>query len=187
MPSDDALYSWRQLFFSLILRRLWASHCPPIFQSGCGEMATREWVLKKNCSISPRQLAQAYLAICGASLMVASYFTWQGAWLIMVFAVLEMAAVAAAFVYFGRHATDRECIALNEAELVVELVRAEKISQFRLDPWRTRVAMPALRHGLIGLEGNAGRVEVGRFLTERKRREFARELNQELLGYRISV
>ncbi len=105
----------------------------------------------------------------------------------MVFAVLEMAAVATAFVYFGRHATDRECIALNEAELVVELVRAEKISQFRLDPWRTRVAMPALRHGLIGLEGNAGRVEVGRFLTERKRREFARELNQELLGYRISV
>ena len=160
MPSDDALYSWRQLFFSLILRRLWASHGPPIFQSGCGEMATREWVLKKNCSISPRQLAQAYLAICGASLMVASYFTWQGAWLIMVFAVLEMAAVAAAFVYFGRHATDRECIALNEAELVVELVRAEKISQFRLDPWRTRVAMPALRHGLIGLEGNAGRVEA---------------------------
>jgi uncharacterized membrane protein len=119
--------------------------------------------------------------------MVASYFTWQGAWLIMVFAVLEMAAVATAFLYFGRHATDRECIALNEAELVVELVRAEKISQFRLDPCRTRVAMPALRHGLIGLEGNAGRVEVGRFLTERKRREFARELNQELLGYRLSM
>jgi uncharacterized membrane protein len=150
-------------------------------------MATREWVLKKNCSISPRQLAKAYLAICCASLMVASYFTWQGAWLIMVFAVLEMAAVATAFLYFGRHATDRECIALNEAELVVELVRAEKISQFRLDPWRTRVAMPALRHGLIGLEGNAGRVEVGRFLTERKRREFARELDQELLGYRLSM
>ena len=150
-------------------------------------MATREWVLKKNCSISPRQLAKAYLAICGASLMVASYFTWQGAWLIMVFAVLEMAAVATAFLYFGRHATDRECIALNEAELVVELVRAEKTSQFRLDPCRTKVAMPALRHGLIGLEGNASRVEVGRFLTERKRREFAEELNQELLGYRISV
>ena len=150
-------------------------------------MATREWVLKKNCSISPRQLAKAYLAICGASLMVASYFTWQGAWLIMVFAVLEMAAVATAFLYFGRHATDRECIALNEAELVVELVRAEKTSQFRLDPCRTKVAMPALRHGLIGLEGNASRVEVGRFLTERKRREFAQELNQELLGYRISV
>jgi len=150
-------------------------------------MATREWVLKKNCSISPRQLAKAYLALCGASLMVASYFTWHGAWLIMVFAVLEMTAVAAAFLYFGRHATDRECIALNDAELVVELVQAEKTRQFRMDPCRTRVALPLLSHGLIGLEGSAGRVEVGRFLTERKRREFAKELDQELLGHRVSI
>lgn len=148
-------------------------------------MATRNWILKKNCSISPRQLAKAYLALCCASFVVAGYFTLQGAWVVMVFALLEMTAVAAAFLYFGRHATDRECIALNEAELVVELVRAEKTRQFRMDPSRTRVALPALRHGLIGLEGSAGRIEVGRFLTERKRREFANELNQELVGYRV--
>lgn len=146
-------------------------------------MATREWTLKKNCSISPRQLAKAYLAICAASFVVASYFTWHGAWLVMVFALIEMAGVATAFVYFGRHATDRELIALNDAELIVELVRAEKTQQFRMDPFRTRVALPALRHGLIGLEGSAGRVEIGRFLSERKRREFAKELNQELVGY----
>lgn len=150
-------------------------------------MATREWILKKNCSISPQQLAKAYLALCGMSLMVASYFTWQGAWLVMVFALLEMTAVAVAFLYFGRHATDRECIALNDAELIVELVRAEKTQQFRMDPSRTRVALPALKHGLIGLEGSGSRVEVGRFLTERKRREFAKELNRELVGYRASV
>ena len=150
-------------------------------------MATREWILKKNCSISPHQLAKAYLALCGVSFMVASYFTWRGAWLVMVFAVLEMSAVAAAFLYFGRHATDRECIALNDAELIVELVQAEKTQQFRMDPCRTRVALPALRHGLIGLEGSGSRVEVGRFLTERKRREFAKELNRELVGYRASV
>lgn len=150
-------------------------------------MATREWILKKNCSISPQQLAKAYLALCGMSLIVASYFTWQGAWLVMVFALLEMTAVAVAFLYFGRHATDRECIALNDAELIVELVRAEKTQQFRMDPSRTRVALPALKHGLIGLEGSGSRVEVGRFLTERKRREFAKELNRELVGYRASV
>jgi uncharacterized membrane protein len=150
-------------------------------------MATREWILKKNCSISPRQLAKAYLALCGASLVVASYFTLHGAWLVMVFALLEMTAVAVAFLYFGRHATDRECIALNDETLIVELVQAEKTQQFRMDPYRTRVALPALRHGLIGLEGSGSRVEVGRFLTERKRREFAKELNQELVGYRAGV
>lgn len=143
-------------------------------------MATREWILKQNCSISPRQLAKAYAGLCAASLMVATYFTLHGAWLVLVFAVLELAAVAAAFLYFGRHATDREHIALSDGNLIVELVRADQTRQFRMDPRRTRVDLPGLQHGLIGLEANGARVEVGRFLTNRKRHEFARELIAEL-------
>ncbi len=150
-------------------------------------MATREWILKKNCSITPRQLANAYCALCVASFLVASYFLTQGAWFVMVFAILEMSAVAAAFLYFGRHATDREHIALDESGLLVELVQAEKVQQHRMDPTRTRVLLPALRHGLIGLEANGCRVEVGRFLTERKRKEFAQELSRELVGYRAGL
>lgn len=150
-------------------------------------MATREWVLKRNCSITPSQLAKAYIALCVTSFLVASYFLMQGAWLVLVFAILEMTAVAAAFLYFGRHATDRELIALNEAGLVVELVRAEqKVEQHRMDPRCTQVRLPELRHGLIGLEANGDRVEVGRFLTEHRRKEFARELSRELVGYRAS-
>ena len=143
-------------------------------------MATREWILKQNCSISPRQLAKAYAGLCAASFIVATYFTLHGAWLVLVFAVLEMTAVAAAFLYFGRHATDREHIALSDAGLIVELVRAEQTRRFRMDPRDTHVEMPGLKHGLIGLEANGARVEVGRFLTDRKRHEFARELIVEL-------
>ena len=150
-------------------------------------MATREWILKKNCSISPRQLAQAYMALCVASLLVASYFVMHGAWVVMVFALLEMTAVAAAFIYFGRHATDRECISLSDAGLLVELVQAERSSRFQLDPRRTRVANPEPRQRLIRLEANGERVEVGRYLTERKRQEFAQELNRELAGYRLQA
>jgi uncharacterized membrane protein len=150
-------------------------------------MTTREWVLKKNCSISPRQLAQAYMALCLASFLVATYFVMHGAWVVMVFALLEMSAVAAAFLYFGRHATDRECISLSEAELLVELVQAEQSLSFRLDPRRTRVAIPEPRQRLIRLEANGERVDVGRYLTERKRQEFAKELNRELAGYRLST
>lgn len=157
------------------------------FPPGCGVMATREWVLKRNCSISPRQLAKAYGAICTASFLVASYFVMQGAWLVLVFAVLEMSAVAAAFIYFGRHATDREHIALSDAGLIVELVQAEQVRQHRMDPLRTRVTLPVLRHGLIGLEANGNRIEIGRFLTERKRKEFADELRRELVGFRAAV
>ena len=150
-------------------------------------MTTREWILKKNCSISPKQLAQAYMALCVASFLVATYFVMHGAWVVMVFAMLEMSAVAAAFIYCGRHATDRECISLSNTELLVELVQAEHSLSFRLDPHRTRVAVPQPRQRLIRLEANGERVEVGRYLTERKRQEFAKELNRELAGYRLQT
>ena len=147
-------------------------------------MATREWILKQNCSISPRQLAKAYAALCTGSLLVATYFTFHGAWMVMVFAVLELAGVAAAFLYFGRHATDRELIALNDACLLIELVRAEQTKQFKLDPLRTQVKAPVKGRGLIGLVANGERVEVGRFLTQWRRRELARELSRELGSHR---
>jgi uncharacterized membrane protein len=148
-------------------------------------MATREWILKKNCSITPKQLAQAYMALCGASFLVAGYFFIRGAWVVMAFATIEMAAVAAAFIYFGRHANDRECISLGEAGLIVELIEAEQSRQFRMDPFRTRVAIPRPTQRLIGLEANDERVEVGRYLPERRRREFAQELSRELVDYRL--
>ncbi|MEO0318559.1 MAG: hypothetical protein RL404_2236 [Pseudomonadota bacterium] len=147
-------------------------------------MATREWILKKNCSITPRQLAEAYMALCVASFLVASYFVVHGAWLVLVFSVLEMAAVGVAFMYFARHATDRELIALGDEGLVVQLVQAEQVSQYWMNPQRTRVELPDIRHGLIGLEADGDRVEVGRYLTEQKRRAFAQELKNELIGYR---
>ena len=155
-----------------------------IYRSGCADMPKREWISKKNCSIAPKQLLKAYLALCSASFLVALYFMVYGAWVIMLFAVLEMLAVGCAFVYCGRHAGDKESVVLGDDELVVELVEAERIQQFRMDPRRTRIEIPALRHGLIALEANGDRIEVGRFLTERKRHQFAKELRSGLMDYR---
>ena len=139
-------------------------------------MAKREWILKRNCSISPRQLAKAFAVLCLISLMVATFFTVRGAWYVLGFAVIEMSAVGWAFFRFARHATDREHIALIDEYLLVELIQTEHTRQFRLDKRRIRVAPPLSRSGLISLEADGTRVEVGRFLTEWKRREFAREL-----------
>lgn len=147
-------------------------------------MVKREWISKKNCSISPSQLIKAYLALCSISFLVAAYFLFHGAWVILVFALLEMSAVGAAFVYVGRHAGDKECVLLSDEGLVVELVEADKVRQFHMDPRRTRIAVPALRHRLIELEANGDRIEVGRFLTDKKRYLFAQELTRELMNFR---
>ncbi len=143
-------------------------------------MATREWVLKRNCSMSPRQLALVYLALCTTSLLVAGTFAMRGAWYVLGFAVVEQLAVGTAFFLYARHANDREHIELAEECLLVELVQVERIRQFRLDPRWTRVEPPEGARGLVGLAERNTRIEVGRFLTERRRRELARELQSAL-------
>jgi uncharacterized membrane protein len=45
------------------------------------------------------------------------------------------------------------------------------------------VALPKVKHGLISLEAGRDKVNVGGFVTERKRREFAKELSEELGHY----
>lgn len=143
-------------------------------------MAIREWVLKRNCSLTPRQLVVAYSALCASALIVAAYFLMHGAWYVLGFAFLELLAVGSAFLWFARHATDRECIALTEDCLLVELVETEQVQQVRLDPRSTRVESPKIYGGLVRLEANGTCVEVGRFVAERRRREFAGELRRAL-------
>ncbi|MGB6054270.1 MAG: DUF2244 domain-containing protein [Burkholderiaceae bacterium] len=143
-------------------------------------MAAREWTLKRNCSLSPRQLALFYASLCLATFLIAGLFAVRGVYYVFHFALLEMAVVGAVFLAYARHACDREHIALTDDCLLVELIEAERARQFRLDRRLARVESPSSRHGLIGLEAFGMRVEVGRFLTESKRREFARELRQEL-------
>jgi uncharacterized membrane protein len=178
IPLDKQVLS--PLYFEgFTRRRRWAGD-----GFGCRVMSERttdrEWLWKRNCSISPRQLGMVYGALCLASLMVATFFTVRGAWYVLGFAILEMAAVGLAFLHFGRHATDREHIALIDDCLVVEVIQAEHARRFELNPRRTQVDVPQAHADLIGLESGATRIEVGRFLTEWKRREFARELRQAL-------
>ncbi|HWU99021.1 MAG TPA: DUF2244 domain-containing protein [Oxalicibacterium sp.] len=139
----------------------------------------REWLLKRNCSISPRQLLQAYSVLCAVSLAIALYFTLRGAWFILGFSLMELTAVTCAFIHYVRHAADREHIVLTDDWLLVELVQGEKSQQFRLVRCRTKI-QPAVRNQLIGLESSGIRVEIGRFLTEHKRRQFMHELRREL-------
>jgi uncharacterized membrane protein len=136
----------------------------------------QEWIIKRNCSITPKQLLMVYAVLCTVSLSIALFFTARGAWYVLGFAVLEMAAVGVAFLHFGRHAMDREHLELTDRLLAIKLVQAGKERRFHLDPHSTRIAMPRSRDELISLEDKLVRVEVGRFLNHSKRQEFAAEL-----------
>ena len=147
-------------------------------------MVEQEWTLKRNCSISPRQMALFYASICGVSLLLACFFTWHGAWYVMVFSMIEICVVGAAFMYYARHAADREHIVLSGRCLIVEVIESEKSHQYRFEAYGLRVDAPGPKNGLVALVSGARRIEVGRFLTQFKRRQFASELHSALMAVR---
>ena len=145
-------------------------------------MEKREWLLKRNCSLAPRQLALAYGVLCLLSFSVAAAFALYGYWYVPAFSLLEMSAVACALLHYARHADDYEHIALHDNCLLIEQVRAGRARRTRLDPYWTRIAIPAAGRRLIHLEAKGVAIDIGCFATEARRRQVARELQQHLGG-----
>ncbi len=143
----------------------------------------RAWNLKKNCSISPKQLTKAYLLLCVLSVSVAIYFLSLGIWFILFFTIVELTAVALAFIYFGRHATDYESVTLSDSALVIKYSNGSNEYQIVMNPFFASVEFPEKMHSLIRIEACGRKVEIGKFLTFKKRQEFAVELHKILLSY----
>lgn len=139
-----------------------------------------QWVLKRNCSISPTQLFGTYLALCAVSLTIALGFTWHGASPVLAFAGIELLLVGAALLVYARHAADQERIILADGALSVEHQHGLQTdcTQFRA-AW-VRVEP---RHGegsLVELSGDGRKTFVGRYLRPEMRTPLAQELRVAL-------
>ena len=88
--------------------------------SGDARDGTVHWLLKRNCSFSPRQLTAVFASLSLVSLAIAAVLWAQGALLVIPFAGLEIAALGAALVAYARHAADRERLVLRPGRLTVE-------------------------------------------------------------------
>jgi uncharacterized membrane protein len=143
----------------------------------------RCWMIKRNCSASPLQLAAVFASITAVSFVIGAGFASYGLWLVLPFVGLEVVAVAAAFVCYGRQAGDYERIEIADGEVAVDRVEGGRCSQHRLPlPW-TRVQLQRL--GATGrvtvcLAAGAKRIEVGRHLIDERRVQLAAELKQAL-------
>lgn len=143
-----------------------------------------EWLLKRNCSMSPRQVAIAYGMLCLFTFVIASAFALHGMWVVLAYALLETCGLALALLHYARHATDQEHILLSDSCLLVERFRAGECEQVRLDPYWTRIGQPTRRSTLIRLESRGVSVEVGGLVSEELRRKVAAELRAELRASR---
>lgn len=146
-------------------------------------MDRQEWLLKRNCSLTPCQTMMAFAVLCMLSFGIALVVMLVlGTWIVLGFATVEMTSVALALLHYARHATDHEHIVLDDGCLLIEQFSAGTLRQTRLDTCWIRVASPPHGHGMIALEARDIRVEVGRFATEQRRRQIAQELRQGLRG-----
>lgn len=144
------------------------------------------WTIKRNCSASPRQLALVFASILLVSLIFGFAFASHGLWMVLPFVGIEMLAVAAAFICYGRHATDSERIELSDGEVrLLQVDGSRRVERRWPAPW-TRVEVSAPRgvlahpHVYVGARGE--RLEVGRLLTDERRLQLARELRTALRG-----
>jgi uncharacterized membrane protein len=144
----------------------------------------QEWLLKRNCSLAPRQLAVVFGALAAVSLSVAAAFAARGAWLVLPFACIEVLALGVAFVVYARHAADYERIVLCRDCLLVETCRGDRLRREECEPAWTRVEYSGTRRELIGLVAAGRRIDVGRFVPESERRDLARQLRAQLQGVR---
>lgn len=139
-----------------------------------------QWLLQRNCSITPRQLGMVYLSLCGVSLLIAGFLFMQGATLVLAFTGLELVAVGVALLVFARHAADRETLTLVGRSLWVEQCFGNRVERIDFAADWLSVEPAAGQGSLVQLSGRGQRVRVGRFLRPELRGAFARELRQAL-------
>lgn len=138
------------------------------------------WVLRRNCSVTPRQMLGFYLSMCVVSLGIATGFAWHGAPVVLAFAGIELLVLGAALLVYARHATDADTLTLAGPSLAVEQTAGgvTRTTHFRAE-WVT--VEPAREDGsLVELSGQGQRVQVGRFLRPEMRGALARELRSAL-------
>jgi uncharacterized membrane protein len=141
------------------------------------------WMIKRNCSVSPKQLALVFASIVAVSCVFGVVFAAQGLWLVLPFVGVQLLAVAAAFLCYGRRAADYERIEIADGVIAVELVEGSRRSLRHLPVAWTRVE--------VGSAGGAGsvslaraargeRVPLGRHLPDVRRARLGEELKVAL-------
>jgi len=140
----------------------------------------QRWLLRKNCSFTPRQVLIFYGSLTALSFAFASVFAWRGAWMVWPFALVENAALAVALLFYGRHALDRECVFLEGDTVHVAVVRGHRTTHHRFNADWVRLDWRGRRADVLWLCEGRREVVVGTFLTPGRRRRFAQELRSAL-------
>ncbi|CAB3691431.1 DUF2244 domain-containing protein [Trinickia soli] len=144
------------------------------------EPAIRDWLMKRNCSVSPRQFVLFYASLALFSSAIALSLFVRGAWPVVPFTGIELLVVGVAFVIHARHAIDYEHIRLFPNRLVIEQMSGQRLTQFEFNPRWVRVEQGASPRDPVKVVSRGQAVVVGVHLAQYRRASFASELRAAL-------
>ncbi len=144
-------------------------------------------VARRNHSLSPvgRQLVLASFFLVSSAISLA--FFAVGAWPVLPFAGLELAAVCWAFRCIERHAADFESIVIDGDRVVVERQEQGQTSRFEFNRhWAQVRCIPAHsgQPASLMVRSHGREVVFGRHLPEEKILEVAGRVKQQLKNQR---
>jgi uncharacterized membrane protein len=143
---------------------------------------------RRNCSMPPQALVWLLVFTACLSFAIGIGFAWFGAWPVLPFVGLEVAALAAAFYANARHAADYERIVVRDGVMRVEVRDAGRTSVHDFHPGWVRLQLERAGEGVrIGVRSHGRGLELGRHLDAPGRSLLAAELADRLGRYRGGV
>ena len=140
----------------------------------------RTWLMKRNCSFSPKQVGLFYLSIVCFSLLVATYFLLIGVWMVIIFTSIEILALTIALYVYTRHALDYEKITIVGKQLLFERSWGGKLQSHEFNTiWTKLIRSESGGRDLI-LKTSTKEVPIGFFIGANEQEQFEKELERYL-------
>ena len=140
----------------------------------------RTWLMKRNCSFSPKQVGLFYLSIVSFSLLVAGYFWLLGAWMILIFTSLALLVLTIALYVYSRHALDYEKITITGKQLIVEKSWGGKVQSEEFNTIWTKLYCGGTGRHRLALKSSTKEVPIGFFVVMNEQEQFEKELKSYL-------
>lgn len=141
------------------------------------------WIARPNRSLTANQARVLVFAAAGITGAIALAFAFFGAWPVIPFAGLEVAALWIALRHMQRHANDEECIDISDACITVtrSICGRQETHQFSRYWARLQVEDRSKTAGCrLFLRSHGREQEIGRLLTEEQKQALAESLGKQL-------
>ena len=140
----------------------------------------RQWCLRRNCALTPRQVLGGLGLAAALALAVGAACWGLGYPVVAAFAALEVAALAVALVCHARHARDGEWLRLEPECLRIEQRCGPRLDVTTLPAAWVEVACAHEPQALVRLSVGGRSVQVGAHVQSALRPRLAAELRSAL-------